>query len=67
MKPESIRSPGPAGRIAEVERLAAEFGRRFIVLPNPLYGDFEDSIYRYNRGLPEAEKDALRKGALKDY
>ena len=57
----------PAGRIAEVEKLAKDFGRRFIVLPNPLYGDFEDSIYRYNRGLPEAEKDALRKGALKDY
>lgn len=57
----------PAGRIAEVEKLAQDFGRRFIVLPNPLYGDFEDSIYRYNRGLPEAEKDALRKGALKDY
>jgi 5'-nucleotidase (lipoprotein e(P4) family) len=57
----------PAGRIAEVEKLAKEFGRRFIVLPNPLYGDFEDSIYRYNRSLPEAEKDTLRKGALKDY
>lgn len=57
----------PAGRLAEVEKLAAEFGRRFIVLPNPLYGDFEDSIYRYNRGLPESEKDALRKGALRDY
>jgi len=57
----------PAGRIAEVEKLAQEFGRRFIVLPNPLYGDFEDSIYRYNRSLPEAEKDGLRKGALKDY
>lgn len=57
----------PAGRIAEVEKLAKEFGHRFIVLPNPLYGDFEDSIYRYNRGLPETEKDALRKGALKDY
>ena len=57
----------PAGRIAEVEKLAKDFGSRFIMLPNPLYGDFEDSIYRYNRGLPEAEKDALRKGALKDY
>lgn len=56
-----------AARVAEVDRLAQEFGRRFIVLPNPLYGDFEDSIYRYNRGLPEAEKDALRKGALRDY
>lgn len=57
----------PAGRIAEVEKLAKDFGRRFIMLPNPLYGDFEDSIYRYNRNLPETEKDALRKGALKDY
>jgi 5'-nucleotidase (lipoprotein e(P4) family) len=54
-------------RVAEVDRLAKEFGHRFIVLPNPLYGDFEDSIYGYQRGLPEPEKDALRKKALRDY
>jgi len=64
---EAFDGKDAATRIAEVDRLAKEFGRRFIVLPNPLYGDFEDSIYRYNRGLPEPEKDALRKGALKDY
>jgi len=28
-------------RNREVERLCAEFGRRFIVLPNPMYGDWE--------------------------
>lgn len=64
---EAFDGKDAATRVAEVDRLAKEFGRRFIVLPNPLYGDFEDSIYGYNRGLPEAEKDALRKGALRDY
>ncbi len=64
---EAFDGKDAATRIAEVDRLAKEFGHRFILLPNPLYGDFEDSIYRYNRGLPEAEKDALRKGALRDY
>lgn len=64
---EAFDGKDTATRIAEVDRLAKEFGRRFILLPNPLYGDFEDSIYRYNRGLPEAEKDALRKGSLRDY
>jgi len=64
---EAFDGKDAATRVAEVDRLAKEFGRRFIVLPNPLYGDFEDSIYRYNRGLPEAEKDVLRKGALRDY
>jgi 5'-nucleotidase (lipoprotein e(P4) family) len=57
----------PAGRLAEMEKLKTEFGRRYIILPNPMYGDFEDSLYGGNRNLPEEEKDARRKEALKDY
>ena len=41
--------------------------RRFIVLPNPMYGDFEESLYRGTTGLSEEEKDKRRKAALKDY
>lgn len=48
-----------------VERLKDEFGDKFIVLPNPMYGDWEGAVYGYNFGKSSAEKDQARKGALK--
>jgi 5'-nucleotidase (lipoprotein e(P4) family) len=53
-------------RIATADRFKAEFGKRFIVLPNAMYGDWELSIYGY-RKLSEAEKAELRKKLLKSY
>ena len=46
---------------------AAQFGRRFIVLPNPVYGDWEGSLYRYNYSLSAAQKDSVIKSLLKNY
>lgn len=43
-----------------------KFGTRFIVLPNPMYGDWENAIYDYNFKLSEEEKAAKRKAMLKD-
>jgi len=43
------------------------FGARFIVLPNPMYGDWESAVYDYNFKLSEEEKDAKRKSLLKDF
>ncbi|HOW67378.1 MAG TPA: 5'-nucleotidase, lipoprotein e(P4) family [Verrucomicrobiota bacterium] len=37
-----------------------EFGRRFIVLPNPMYGDWENALYDYYR-LSPSEKAAIRR------
>jgi 5'-nucleotidase (lipoprotein e(P4) family) len=54
-------------RIESVERNKAQFGTRFIVLPNPMYGNWESAIYDYNLKLPDAEKAEKRKSALKDY
>lgn len=54
-------------RIESVERNKAQFGTRFIVLPNPTYGDWESAIYDYNFKLTDAEKEAKRKSALKPY
>jgi 5'-nucleotidase (lipoprotein e(P4) family) len=36
-----------------------QFGRRFIVLPNPMYGDWETTIYSRQK-LTEAQKAAVR-------
>ena len=54
-------------RIAAAEKNKSQFGTHFIVLPNPMYGDWENAIYDYNNKLSEAEKNAKRKGALKGY
>lgn len=54
-------------RFAEVDRLREEFGNKYIVLPNPIYGDWEAAIYGYNYRIPDEEKDAKRKSVLKGF
>ena len=56
-----------ASRSAAVDRLRAQFGTRFIVLPNPMYGDWENAIYDYNFRLTDEEKAAKRKKLLRGY
>jgi 5'-nucleotidase (lipoprotein e(P4) family) len=56
-----------AERASEVDRFREEFGKKFIVLPNPIYGDWEDAFYGYERGLSEAEKNKRRKQHLIRY
>ena len=46
---------------------SAEFGNRFIVLPNPVYGDWESSLYHYDYSLTPAQKDSIIKSAVKGY
>jgi 5'-nucleotidase (lipoprotein e(P4) family) len=52
-------------RNAAVDAARRKFGTQFIVLPNPMYGDWENAVYGYNSRLPEPEKAARRKAALK--
>ncbi|WP_035098615.1 5'-nucleotidase, lipoprotein e(P4) family [Anoxybacteroides tepidamans] len=54
-------------RNANVDRFHEEFGRKFIVLPNPMYGDWESAIYGYGLDKTPAEKDKVRKQALNAY
>ena len=54
-------------RKAAVDAARAEFGTRFIVIPNAMYGDWESAIYNYQRGLSEADKRTLRLNALQGY
>lgn len=46
---------------------AREYGRRFIVLPNPMYGDWEGALYNFQYKLTPYQKDSLMKQALKNY
>ena len=54
-------------RVEAAERNKDQFGTRFIVLPDPMYGNWESAIYGYNFKLTEAEKAAKRRSVLKAY
>lgn len=51
-------------RAASVDEYKNEFGRRFIVLPNAMYGDWELALYNYDSKLSDSTKSALRHEAL---
>jgi 5'-nucleotidase (lipoprotein e(P4) family) len=61
------KSQTVAARLAAVEQNKTQFGTRFIVLPNVMYGDWESAIYDYKFNLTEEEKAAKRKSYLKTY
>ena len=56
-----------ASRVAAAEQNKNKFGARFIVLPNAMYGDWENAIYDYNFKLTDEQKSAKRKSYLKTY
>lgn len=50
-------------RFAVTDKLREEFGKKFIVLPNAMYGTWENAVYEYGR-LTEAQKAQKRASAL---
>lgn len=50
-------------RFAETDKARYEFGKRFIVLPNAIYGTWENAIYEYKH-LTDKEKAEMRTKAL---
>ncbi len=49
-----------------VEEMYFKFGRKFIVFPNPMYGDWETKgIYESNYNWSEKQKDSIRKTKLR--
>lgn len=54
-------------RLQNVNQVAGEFGSRFIVLPNPVYGDWESSLYNYNYSLTPAQRDSVIEASLITY
>jgi 5'-nucleotidase (lipoprotein e(P4) family) len=60
------KSKTVAARLDATEKNRSQFGTHFIVLPNAMYGDWENSIYDYNFKLSSEEKQAKRRALLKD-
>jgi len=54
-----------AERKTQVDRERAEFGSRFIVVPNPMYGDWEGAVYGNRSGINDSDRRTMRKAALK--
>jgi 5'-nucleotidase (lipoprotein e(P4) family) len=57
----------PAQRVQAVEKRRKEFGKKLIVFPNPMYGDWEGAIYNHDPRKSEAEKARLRKESLRPF
>lgn len=51
-------------RFSETDRAKTNWGARFIVLPNAMYGDWESAVYEYDRKLTEQQKKEKRAKAL---
>jgi len=54
-------------RAASVDKFRDDWGKRFIVFPNPAYGDWEGAVYKGNWGASAAEKDMMRKENLESW
>jgi 5'-nucleotidase (lipoprotein e(P4) family) len=55
---------GVEERLAETDKVKDQWGGRFIVFPNPTYGDWEGAVYDGNWGATAAEKNQMRKARL---
>ncbi|NNG01384.1 MAG: 5'-nucleotidase, lipoprotein e(P4) family [Desulfobacteraceae bacterium] len=54
-------------RMWETDLIKDHWGTKFIVLPNPTYGEWEGAVYKYNWGATPAEKDQMRKDHLEKW
>ena len=50
-------------RFAEVDKSQDLFGKRYILLPNAMYGTWENAVYEY-KGMSDADKAKMRAAAL---
>lgn len=55
-----------AARTQAVQSVASAFGKKFIVLPNANYGDWEGALYQYHYNYTPAQKDSAIKSELKN-
>lgn len=54
-----------AERSAAVKSAAKDFGKKFIIIPNVGYGDWESSFYNYKYNYTSQQKDSMMYNAVK--
>lgn len=57
--------PPEADRTAVTQKLRKKFGSRYIIIPNPSYGDFEGAYFKFNYNLTPAQKDSVIRSLIK--
>lgn len=57
--------PSETSRQAATEQLKKQFGSRYIIIPNPSYGDFEGALFNFNYKLSAAQKDSMIRSVIK--
>jgi 5'-nucleotidase (lipoprotein e(P4) family) len=57
--------PSESNRGATTTQLTSQFGNKYIVLPNPSYGDWEGALFNFNYKLTPAQKDSVIKASLR--
>lgn len=62
----SFDRASPSKRDAEVYRLKDQWGKRYIVFPNAVYGDWEQALYG-GQHLSQEQKDSVRVSKLHGY
>src|SRR5699024_4790363 len=62
-----FRAPSTKKRNQLADHLEKHFGVDLIVLPNPMYGDWETRGIYKGKNWTEAQKDSIRKANLKTY
>lgn len=63
-----FRTPSTDKRNALADYLKEQFGKKFIVLPNPMYGDWETKgIFKGEYDWSETQKDSIRRNHLNTY
>lgn len=58
-------NPPESDRTAATQKLKKEFGNRYIVIPNPSYGDFEGALFKFNYRLTPGQKDSIIRSLIK--
>ena len=56
-----------ADRKSETDKDRADWGKKFIVLPNSTYGEWENAIYNYEKNLTPEYKEKMRYEKLTGY
>jgi 5'-nucleotidase (lipoprotein e(P4) family) len=54
-------------RNSNVLHAAGQFGSSYILLPNPFYGDWESSAFKYNYSLTPMQKDSVIRKNIRTY
>ncbi len=64
---EVFESGNIEARFTLTDAAKDDWGRKFIVIPNCIYGEWESAIYNYQKNLPAGQKQNIRFNTLKGH